>query len=377
MFGFIERILSQTRTTKKLAEALGSKNKIFQEWLNHSTYKNIIPFVIVNVDNYPTKNIDTITTHFTEKIPIYTITREYEASPMEYPLDVCLDLVKTPVIVSTGEHGLFNILLSDHQKLIFIWHACGAFKRMGSVYTSGYKHRKPDYVIVSSESVRKHYAEAFEIDIDCVLALGIPRTESFQDHEYIENIKNNFFNKYPTLKNKKIYLHAPTYREFPWRSESGYNIKEIAELLTDDEVIIYKEHPAIINMIKQNKAYSEFVPVKDKIICMNQEDILELTIICSVIMTDYSSAFFEAMLLDKACVFVSQDIDKYERGFYLNYRNDLPGEIIESGKAQDVLKALRNASINHPNYQTFKKYHLESCVGNISERIATFIKQIQ
>ncbi len=63
---------------------------------------------------------------------------------------------------------------------------------------------------------------------------------------------------------------------------------------------------------------------------MSHKDIIELLIISDVIITDYSSAFMERLLLNKPVVFAADDIDKYERGFFIDYRKDLPGEIVES-----------------------------------------------
>ena len=43
-------------------------------------------------------------------------------------------------------------------------------------------------------------------------ATGIPRTDVFFDQAYKEKVTNEFYEKYPKLKEKKILLFAPTFR---------------------------------------------------------------------------------------------------------------------------------------------------------------------
>ncbi len=219
--------------------------------------------------------------------------------------------------------------------------------------------------------------------IQNILSLGQVRTDIIFDNNYIKKVKNIFFNKYPFLKDKKIYFYCPTFRENnKMTSFSSFNIYRLSKKLNSNEIFIYKLHPAIINIIndaagKNNaKEITNLKETNHNIINMSHKDIIELLIISDVIITDYSSAFMERLLLNKPVVFAADDIDKYERGFFIDYRKDLPGEIVESGKAEDILKALRNASIDHPNYKVFKENHLSACDGHSAERIAYFIKNI-
>ena len=147
--------------------------------------------------------------------------------------------------------------------------------------------------------------------------------------------------------------------------------------MKDDEVFIFKLHPLIISRINKDKSRDKITNmqnINNNILDFSEYNILDLLIISDVIMTDYSSAFMEGLLLNKPIVFAASDIDDYERGFFIDYRKDLPGEIVESNKPEDILEALRNATIEHPNYQIFKENHIGSCDGKSSERIANFIK---
>lgn len=340
-----------------------------------SSRKPVKGVCFVNVNNYPSE-------HF---IKIIKAQSPFKPLALHDVYDTWNALIKTPwpsikavasssVVVAAGESPIFHILRKD-QVLVYIWHACGAFKRMGKTAKTNHT-RPPDWIIVSSEGVRPKYAEAFGLPLERVVALGVPRTEIFQDKIYIQKIIEDFLKRYRILSDKKVYLYVPTYKEEPFRSETGFDLKIMSSLLAEDEVLIYKQHPAVIREVKKGRAVSNFFPMHN-IICMDDEDVLKLTMLCDVIMTDYSSAFFEAMLMDKPCVFCATDVDSYEKGYYLDYRRDLPGTVIESGKAEDVIHALRTASINHPNYQSFKEHHLGACTGDISGRVAAFLKELE
>ena len=55
----------------------------------------------------------------------------------------------------------------------------------------------------------------------------------------------------------------------------------------------------------------------------------ELMLVADVLVTDYSSAIFEFALLGRPIAFLAPDADAYERerGFYLDFRRDMPGPI--------------------------------------------------
>ena len=87
---------------------------------------------------------------------------------------------------------IYALKLRKGTNLIQLWHAMGAFKRVGysrldkdgGPAKNSLTHKNYTGAIVSSENIRKDYAEAFGISIDKVHALGIPRTDIFFDKKY-------------------------------------------------------------------------------------------------------------------------------------------------------------------------------------------------
>ena len=296
-------------------------------------------------------------------------------------------ILSSKIIVTTYETKFLIDLLFEDQILINLWHACGAFKKIGfsrndhTLEKFKIEKYRSDYFITSGKIVNEAYSKSFQIDIDKFISLGVSRTDNLFNEEYINNAKINFYNQNPELKDKRIYFYCPTFREEnnKFVFNASFDLLKLSQLLENDEVFIFKLHPLIISRINNDKSRDKITNmqnINNNILDFSEYNILDLLIISDVIMTDYSSAFMEGLLLNKPIVFAASDIDDYERGFFIDYRKDLPGEIVESNKPEDILEALRNATIEHPNYQIFKENHIGSCDGKSSERIANFIKDI-
>ena len=67
-------------------------------------------------------------------------------------------------------------------------------------------------------------------------------------------------------------------------------------------------------------------------------DITDLYMVADCLVTDYSSTVVEYVLLDKPIILFAYDLDKYDRGFYRDYRSTVPGDIAYSQKRQDFAK---------------------------------------
>lgn len=150
----------------------------------------------------------------------------------------------------------------------------------------------------------------------------------------------------------------------------------MASLLNDDEVVVYKIHPAIANK-------TDFYEVKNKVI--NLTHISNLISVCNfdAIITDYSSIIFEAMIFNINFCFFRNKLTEYQRGLWVDYEN-LPGNIIDSNASIDgisieeiILKNLRNKYNNSKKYKDFYVQNIGECDSKSSQRIGDFlIKQL-
>ena len=284
----------------------------------------------------------------------------------------------TSKVIVTDDYidSLRSIRLKDEQKLIQVWYTGGAFRRFGldnphiGSRLDEYKaHSQYSAVCVSSEYVRQFYAHAFGVDIDIVKATGTPRSDVLVNDAKITEKKNEITFKHPLLKDKKVYVYFPTYREEDGQVV-GFDPKidweKLNDELDDDEVFVLCRHP----FMKQEYLKGRFLPrVKD----YTDDPTPELLAVADVVITDYSTIVFDASLLDKLMVFYVPDYEKYKADLYLKYERDLPGEIvIDPG---ELLNTLRKAAYidNAEALQSFKKKEMEQCDGKATKRVIELI----
>src|SRR5690606_15469637 len=98
--------------------------------------------------------------------------------------------------------------------------------------------------------------------------------------------------------------------------------------LSDEWVILFRPHYFIANAFDFRK-YKGFIHDVSEV-----EDINELYLISDVLMTDYSSVFFDYANLKRPMIFYMYDLEHYAkdlRGFYFDLK-ELPGDIVKSEK---------------------------------------------
>ena len=220
------------------------------------------------------------------------------------------------------------INLRKETTVIQLWHAAGAFKKFGmhtieknshiEIKKQKKMHGYYDYVIVSSNAVVDTYAEAFRMDKSHILPLGLPRIQQLIEQNNKQyDFKEWLCCKYDKLWYKKIILYAPTFRENNGKRDykPSLEIKDFASQLPEEYIIALKFHPrAPLTTSK----YPENVINVSKVPT-------EIVLICSdMLITDYSSIFFDFSTLSKPVFFYTPDEIMYNRGLYFKPKDKYP-----------------------------------------------------
>lgn len=297
----------------------------------------------------------------------------------ENDLDQILKILQYKIIVVNCELRFLDKALKKHQKVICVWHAFGAFKKVAkynkSVITTdaerNYYDSFFDFLLVSSEGIKKFYIDSFNLKREQVLGWGLPQIVKYSNNNYSAS-KRKFLEKHNNLKNKKIYGFFPTIvNNGKFLTHWNIDFKKLSNLLNDDEVIVFKLHPFV------KKHQTNFFEIKDKIIDLsNYEDIL-LSCPFESILTDYSSIIFEAMLLNINLNFFRNKEAEKERELYIDYLK-LPGNIIDQLEKQEsveekILLNLRNKYKDVHNYQNFLNKNINLNSKNIIKNINDFL----
>ena len=137
---------------------------------------------------------------------------------------------------------------------------------------------------------------------------------------------------------KKVVLYAPTWRDDQHSSRSGYVYRQPLDLdalrraLGDDWVVLFRAHYLVTNSFDL-AAHEGFV-----LDVSGVDEINEVCLASDLLVTDYSSIYFDYGLLDRPMIFFMYDLDRYAnalRGFYLPV-DSVPGPIV---RTQDELVA--------------------------------------
>lgn len=219
--------------------------------------------------------------------------------------------------------------------------------------------KRYNYMISPSKYCTEKFISAFDIkNKNIIKEIGYPRNDFLINYtsKDVNDIKRTL--KIP--KNKKVILYAPTWRDNQHKSDMGYTYKTnvdfdmLKERLGSEYVILFRAHYLISNTFDFDK-YKNFI-----FDVSHYDDINELYIISDVLITDYSSVFFDYAILKRPIIFYMYDLENYKnnlRDFYINL-DELPGPIIENDK--DLIRKIKdidnfNYTIKYKNFN--KKYN--------------------
>lgn len=297
--------------------------------------------------------------------------------------------------LAKSKYWIFNYKIPDYLKpkkeQVFVqcWHGT-PLKRLGCDLIhfdnllntmKGMKKRykieasKFSYFISPSKFASEKFISAWNLKEigreNIIIEEGYPRNDFLFNYEERDILK---IKKELGIENdkRKIILYAPTYRSNQHESGVGYVYKEeidfkrFQEKFGDKYIILFRPHYFIANSFDFSK-YEGFVYDVSKI-----DDINELYIITDVLITDYSSVFFDYANLRRPMIFYMYDLAHYRdesNGFYIDIEKELPGPIVET---QDELeKALENIQNNiyDEKYRKFNKKYNYLDDGNASKRV--------
>ena len=256
-------------------------------------------------------------------------------------------LIKLPYDLATSEvivvedvcRPIKYLERSGDQLIVQTWHALGAFKKFGLANIDNLERLENedkeelakvhvyDYVLDPGLKFREKYLESFSPGCKILKGVFNPRIDLLFDAEYVAEKKEQLYEKYPELRNKRILLYTPTYRGYSDRTDAQHfmNFDELLSRLDDRYVLILKKHPSM----KKSSYRLPSEQYAHRFMDLSNENVNNLMLISDVLINDYSSTFFEFALLGKPVVFLAKDLDQYldDRGFYYDFREFVPGPI--------------------------------------------------
>ncbi len=235
-----------------------------------------------------------------------------------------------------------------------------------------------DYMISPNAHTTNIFKHAFKLDglySGEILEIGYPRidltinTTANEAREYLAEHLN--------LKKNPIILYCPTWRgkNVNDPENSLLNVFEEIKLLNQKlpHQVLVKVHPFVYSKAKEMPELKPYL-VPDFL------DTNQLMPAVDLMITDYSSIFFDFLVTDKPIVFYVPDLDKYqnERGVYIDLCA-LPGPVADN--IQDVITLVSNESYKDADvqekYAKFKHNFVNYENGSVTERLieSVFLNQ--
>lgn len=259
------------------------------------------------------------------------------------------DTVLNPFLDETDQRPLISGLLN--YKVYWLQH--GVTKDNISDWMYKYQKDLSLIVTVSDMESKSFLEEGYGYDVSIIQNLGFPRFDNLEKNDAKQILIIPTWRKNIT-GNKGIFTSSPYFNNL----DSFLNSPELLDMIKKGYKIAFKPHPELLKFIKENDEFTDerFVDmfdIPDEIYVALDESYQDLLNNSSILITDYSSVFFDFAYLKKPVIYYHPDNDSYHyEGSYFDYETMGFGDIFKSSK--DLFEKL-NQYVNN-NCQMEEKY---------------------
>ena len=192
---------------------------------------------------------------------------------------------------------------------------------------------------------------------DHFICIGQPRLDVLFRHKDCVSLL------FPTHTNKRIVLCMETFKQTKTWEDSGESDKYAINVIDSEEELLsldtYLSDNEMLMLVKIHHLqdmsriirgkYKSIVYLNDSLLSRYDIQINELLENADILLTDYSSVFYDYLLLDRPIGFLVKDIDDYKRGFIMkNPLEEMPGQKIYT--AEELVEFLHNCKLNKDDY---------------------------
>ncbi|WP_308787067.1 CDP-glycerol glycerophosphotransferase family protein [Planomicrobium stackebrandtii] len=236
---------------------------------------------------------------------------------------------------------------------------------------------KWDYLISPNSYSTEIFKRAFHYN-GKVIETGYPRNDVLTNHsnQLISNLKKDL----GIAEDKKVMLYAPTWRDNEFYQKGKYKFKFQFDLenwkkeFGDEWVLLSRMH----YLVAENFDFSAYEGMVYDVSLY--PDIRDLYLASDLLITDYSSVFFDYAILNRPIIFFMYDLENYRdqlRGFYMDIEKDAPGPIVQTERELfQAIQSMTEADVQlSPIFSEFKGRFSSLEDGLAAERaVKAFLK---
>lgn len=219
------------------------------------------------------------------------------------------------------------------------------------------------FLLVPSSYMASNFKKAFLRNDKQIIIANYPRVDYLKEHDdfYLLKEEIDLQTKLKDLKkNNRLLCYLPTFRDnrkllFMGTEDEG-KIKEFLRFLVNNNLILVTKMHFAEKMFGRievdNGNHIGIADLQNIIYVPSYIDVYPFLKLCDLLITDYSSVYYDFLALDKPLIFYPYDYEYYrtnDRGFFQEYEKVTPGD-----KAFD-LSQLQNLVIENLNLPS--KYH--------------------
>lgn len=287
-------------------------------------------------------------------------------------------LQKSKVWVDNGGIDLGLNLNQKNKVIVRTWHgsAIKCAEEKNNPVLKNFREHQP----IDTRSIRcaqndldiKVYTKYFRASENTFLKCGLPRNDNLITYsiDQIELIKM----KLGIPRDKKVILYMPTFRDYvenegqDLSSNPRISLKKWEEALGDSYVFLFRGHYSIAKALHlQDNNFvnnvSSYGPLND------------LYVIADILISDYSSCYYDYSVLEKPIRCYVYDYEKYKklRGLSIDLRKELPCDICET--EDSLIDSIINIDYLADSNKTrnFKSKYMKYYNGHASETVVDAI----
>lgn len=263
----------------------------------------------------------------------------------------------------TSYKNILNMKTAKILRLLFPWNS--------------FLDQKKLFTVTNSDFFVPFLQTAFNLPKERILKTGSPRCDAFfynNKEPLVEQIRETF-------PNSKIILYMPTFRTSSWTEDVfnpfstkyGFNLDEMLNVLElSNTVLVYKPHfydAAFMQTTNNKDLQSRFITISDD----NYNELYNFVGQMDILVTDYSSIYFDFLCLNKPVILLPFDYDYYThycRGHYFDYATNIEGAKAENWQEfYRILTEKKYSIVNETTIMKFAQYLNGNCCEKLINQI--------
>lgn len=230
-----------------------------------------------------------------------------------------------------------------------------------------------DYLLSDNPFSTEKFQSCFMYPKEKILEYGYPANDPLYAPDREERAKK-IKEKLGIPLDKKVIMYAPTWRDDNYyeigqfKFDLDLDVNRLEKEFGDEYVILLRLHYLVVEALDMSK-YGDFAVNGSA-----YDDVTDLYLITDILITDYSSVFFDFANLKRPVLYYTYDLERYRdvlHGFYLSMEDDLPGPMLLTNN--DVVDAIKNIDKIEEQYKDrYEEFYNRFCCvddGHASERV--------